>query len=104
MKIKKGDKVKIVKGKDNGKTGKVLQVFPTYDKVSVEGCNIAIKNMKPKRSGEKGQRIEYPRPVSIANVSLVCPKCSKETRVGYTVLENKQKVRICKKCKQAIDA
>jgi large subunit ribosomal protein L24 len=110
MKIKKGDKVKILSGKDKGKIGKVLQVFPVYNKVSVEGLNVAIKHMRPRRQGEKGQRIEFPAPFDLSKVSLVCPQCGKATRVGSKVLEltvgdkkKNKKVRICKKCSQEID-
>ena len=102
MKIKKGDKVKILAGKDKGKTGKVLQVFIERNKISVEGINLLFKNMRPKKQGEKGQRIQFPAPLAISNVALVCPKCNKITRVGYKVLENKKKVRTCKKCKEII--
>jgi len=116
MKIKKGDKVKILTGKDKGKTGKVLQVFPLRNKASVEGLNLLIKHMRPRRQGEKGQRIEFPAPMDLSNMMLVCPKCNKPTRVGYKYLQTethsnasvqknkkkKRKVRICKKCKQVI--
>lgn len=110
MKIKKGDKVKILSGKDKGKIGKVLQVFPAYEKVSVEGLNVAIKHMRPSRQGEKGQRIEFPAPMSISKVSLVCPQCGKATRIGSKMLEltvdgkkKSKKVRVCKKCLQEVD-
>ena len=102
MKIKKNDKVKILTGKDKGKEGKVLQVLPRYDKVVVEGLNIKFKNLRPRKQGEKGQRIEYPGPMSTSNVALICPKCNKITRVGYKILEDKKKVRTCKKCKADI--
>ncbi len=102
MKIKKGDKVKIIAGKDKGKEGKVLQVMPDKEKVVVEGLNLLIKHVKPRRAGEKGQRIQFPAPFHISNVMLVCPKCNKPTRVGYKILENKKKVRVCKKCKEII--
>jgi len=102
MRIKKGDKVKIIAGKDKGKEGKILKVFPEKRKVIVEGLNLLIKHVKPRRAGEKGQRIQFPAPLDISNVMLVCPKCNKPTRVGYKILENKKKVRICKKCKEII--
>src|SRR3989344_9366688 len=102
MKIRKGDKVKILAGKDQGKSGKVLQIFNKRSKVSVEGLNLLFKNMRPKKQGEKGQRIQFPAPIGISNLALVCPKCGKTSRVGYQVLENKKKVRICKKCKEII--
>lgn len=118
MIIKKGDKVKILAGKDKGKTGKVLQVFSSRNRISVEGLNLLIKHMRPRKQGEKGQRIEFPAPMSASNMMLVCTKCNKPTRVGYKYLEikagstavdlvkdkvKKKKVRVCKKCKQVID-
>ena len=102
MNIKKGDKVKVLTGKDKGKIGKVLQVFNKKDKVSVEGANLLYKNMRPKKQGEKGQRIQFPAAVKVSNLALVCPKCSKTTRVTYQILDNKKKVRVCKKCKEII--
>lgn len=107
MNIKKGDKVKIISGKDKGKTGKVLQVFVAKNKASIEGLNLLIKHMRPRRQGEKGQRIEFPAPMDLSNVALVCPKCSKTTRVSYKIIKDNnkknKKFRVCKKCKQTID-
>jgi len=106
MKFIKGDKVKIVKGKDAGKTGKVIQIFPKERKVVVEGLNIYIKNVRPRKQGEKGQKVEFPAPMAGANVRLICPKCSKPTRVGYKALtgtSKKKKVRQCKKCNEVIE-
>lgn len=103
MKIKKNDKVKIIAGKDKGKQGKVLQVFPQKEKVIVEGLNLVIKHVRPRRAGEKGQRIQFPASLNVSNVMLVCSKCNKPTRVGYKILENGKKVRICKKCKEVVD-
>jgi len=110
MKIKKGDKVKILAGKDKGKIGKVLQVFESSNRASIEGLNLLIKHMRPRKQGEKGQRIEFPAPINLSNVILVCTKCDKPTRVAYKYLEvmkndikQKKKARICKKCKQVMD-
>lgn len=103
MKIKKSDKVKIMVGKDRGKEGKVLQVFPDKNKVVVEGLNLVVKHMRPRKSGEKGQRIQFPAPLSAAKVLLVCVKCGKPTRVGHKILENGKNVRMCKKCKEVIE-
>lgn len=106
MKIKKGDKVKIVKGKDAGKTGKVIQVFSEDEKVVVEGANIYIKNVRPRRQNEKGQKIEFPAPMKAANVRIVCPKCGQPTRVGYKMLTGdvkNKKLRRCNKCKEVIE-
>ncbi|MEY4744957.1 MAG: ribosomal protein [Candidatus Parcubacteria bacterium] len=106
MRIKKGDNVKVTKGKDRGKTGKVLQAFPDGSKVVVEGVNVMAKHMKTRRQGEKGQKIEFNGPINAANVLLICPKCAKPTRVGSKVLDDggkKRKVRACKKCKEVIE-
>ena len=113
MHIRKDDNVKILAGKNKGKTGKVLQVLYLKKgnkkriRVSVEGVNLLIKHIKSGKEGEKGQRIEFPAPLDISNVMLICPKCGKPTRVGYKVLntkddKKKKKVRICKKCKAII--
>ena len=107
MKIKKNDQVKILSGKDKGKTSKVLQVSPSDGKLSVEGLNLAIKHLRPQRKGEKGQRIEFPAFMEASNVALLCPKCGKATRVAYKVTKDEngktQKFRVCQKCKALID-
>ncbi len=106
MKIKVGDKVKMLSGKDKGKIGKVLQIFVSEKRVVVEGLNLLIKNQKPRKQGEKGQRIQFPAAVAISNVSLVCPKCGQTARVGYEITKTEEgkglKKRICKKCKEVI--
>ena len=100
-KIKKNDQVKIIVGKDKNKIGKILRIFPFEKKVIVEGLNLIKKHMKPRREGEKGQRVELPRKIDVSNVMLICPKCGKESRVGYKLVE-KNKFRICKKCQAEI--
>lgn len=101
MKIRKNDLVKILAGKDRGKVGRVLRVFPEREKVIVEGINILKKHIRPRREGEKGQIIQMPAPIEISNLAIVCTKCGKPTRVGLRFEENK-KVRYCKKCGKAI--
>ena len=107
MNIKKNDNVKILAGKDKGKTGKVLQVMPATGRVSVEGLNLLIKHLRPNRDGEKGQRIEFPAFMNVSNVALICPKCGRPTRVGSKLvkLEGKKekKFRVCKKCQEIIE-
>ncbi len=103
MKIKTGDTVKIIAGKDKGKTGKVIQCFPKLNKVVVEGCNILVKHLKPQRQGEKGQRIEFAAPIHVSNVMLICPHTKKPTRVGYKILEGGVKKRFSKKSGEIID-
>ena len=97
MKIRKGDNVKILSGKDRGKTGKVSRVMPEAGKALVEGLNLVKKHIRPRKQGEKGQRVSVPAAVDMSSLMLVCPKCSKPSRVGYKVTE-KSKFRICKKC------
>lgn len=104
MRIKSGDTVLIISGKDRKKTGKVIEVFPKNNRITVEGINIIKKHVRPKRTGEKGQRVEVPRPLNISDVKLICPKCKKAARVGYKLIQKgkEKKVRICKKCGQEI--
>lgn len=99
MKIKKGDQVLIISGKDRGRRGKVLKTLPQEERTMIEGINLRKKHRRPRRTGEKGQIVESPAPIDISNVKLICPKCGKAARVGYRMTE-KKKYRICKKCGQ----
>jgi large subunit ribosomal protein L24 len=98
MKIKKGDTVLIISGKDRGKTGKVLKAFPKLAKLLVENVNLRKKHRKPRKTGEKGEIITVPSPIWVSNVKLICPKCNQGTRVGIKREEGKR-FRVCKKCK-----
>ena len=97
MKIKKGDKVKVLSGNDKGKTGEVLEVIPKTQKVIVKGVNIRKKHVKPRKQGEEGGIIPVECSIHSSKVNVVCPKCGKPTRIGYLV-EGDTKVRVCKKC------
>jgi len=101
MHIKKGDTIKILAGKDRGKTGKVLHVDTKTSKVTVEGCNMAKRHMRPKKQGEKGEIVSIPRPIDISNVAIVCGNCKKTARITYRV-DGKSKVRACAKCEAAL--
>ena len=101
MKLKKGDSVLIIAGKDKGRTAKILKSLPKELKVLVDGINLKKKHVRPKKEGEKGPVVAIPAPMDISNVKLICPKCGKATRIGYKT-EGENKNRICKKCKQAI--
>ncbi|HFC76629.1 MAG TPA: 50S ribosomal protein L24, partial [Candidatus Moranbacteria bacterium] len=81
---------------------KVLRTIRKQGKIIVDGLNIIKKHTRPKKEGEKGERVEIPAPINVSNVMLVCPHCSKGTRVGYSVNE-KAKTRICKKCGKEIE-
>ncbi len=97
MRIKKGDNVQVLSGNDKGKTGEVLEVMPKEDKVVVKGVNIRKKHVKARRQGEESGIIPVECSIPASKVNVVCPKCGKATRVGYSV-EKDKKVRICKKC------
>ena len=100
MKIKKGDKVKILLGKDKGKEGTVEYVKSSELKVFVGGANLYKRHVR--KMGEvEGGIIDIPKPMNVSNVALVCPNCKKVTRVGYK-MDGNTKLRICKKCKKEI--
>ena len=101
MKIKKGDNVLIISGKDRGRTAKILKSFPKEGQVLVEGINLRQKHLKPKKQGEKGQVVKVPAPLDVSDVKFICPKCGKAVRIGYKI-EGGKKYRICKKCKSEI--
>lgn len=97
MKIRKDDKVKILVGKDRGKQGKVLMVLRDTDKIVVEGINIVKRHIKPGKVSKEGGIIKIEKPVSVSNVMLVCEKCGKAVRLGFSIAGGK-KYRVCKKC------
>jgi len=102
MKLKKGDKILVISGKDKGKTNKIARVFPRMGKIIVEDVNVRKKHTRPKKEGQKGQVVKIAMPVDVSNVKLICGKCEKVTRVGYKILDKKKKIRICKKCQGEI--
>lgn len=101
MKLKKGDEIMIVSGKDKGRKGKIESVDPKNDQVKVLGLNLYKKHMKKRDEKNPGGIIDFPRPINVAKVALICPKCKKLVRIGYSVVK-KEKMRICKKCQAAI--
>lgn len=101
MKIKKGDNVLVICGKDKGKKGKVIESFLDKGRILVEGVNLRKKHVKPKKQGEKGQIVQMPLPVDLSNLKIICPKCQKPSKIGYKI-EGKNKYRVCKKCKQIL--
>jgi large subunit ribosomal protein L24 len=103
LRIKKGDNVIVLSGKDKDKRGRVLTVLPKKEKVLVEGVNIIKKHQKPSRKYTQGGIIEKENPIFLCKVMLICPKCDKPTRIGVNILEDGKKVRVCKKCKEVID-
>ena len=97
MRIKKGDNVQVLSGNDKGKKGEVLEVIPKANKVVVKGVNVRKKHVKARRQGEESGIISVECSVPVSKVNVVCPKCGKATKVGYSI-EKDKKVRICKKC------
>ena len=98
LKIKKGDRVQVLTGKDRGKTGTVTRSLPTVGKLIVDGVNVAKKHQKATKATMQGGIIDKDMPLPVANVALLCPTCGKATRVGYKIDGDGTKVRVCKKC------
>ena len=101
--IKKNDQVIVISGNEKGKKGKVLAVNHESGRVIVEGINMATKHKKPRRQGETGGIIQQEAALNMSNVMHICKKCGKPTRIGYTVLKDGSKVRVCKKCNENFD-
>lgn len=104
VKIRKGDMVIVRTGKDKGKSGKVLRVLPDIPAVVVEKLNIVKRHSRPTSEQKQGGIIEKEAPLRTSKVQIQCPKCSTGRRVGQKVLEDGTKVRLCKKCKEVLDA
>ena len=102
MKVKKGDKVQVIAGKDKGKQGTILRSVPTRNRVVVEGCGIVKKAVRPTQQNPQGGISSIEAPLHVSNVMLVCPSCKQPTRVAYRIDEN-GKHRVCKKCGKDID-
>ncbi len=102
MNIKKGDKVKVLTGKDKGVESTVLHAYPTSQRVAVEKVNMVTKAQHPTQQNPQGGLTHVEAPIHVSNVALVCPKCKKATRVGIK-REDGKKIRICKKCGAQID-
>ena len=98
LKIKKGDRVRVLTGKDHGHEGQVMRVIPSTGKVIVDGANVAKKHQRATKATMQGGIIDKDMPMPVANVALLCPACGKPTRVGYTIDKDGTKARICKKC------
>ncbi len=102
LRIKKGDNVKILSGKDKGKTGKVLTVIPKINKLVVENVNLHTKFERSKQAGQPGKKIVTPSPLSVSKVQLIDSNSGNPSRVGYKILENGNKQRIAKASDKAV--
>jgi large subunit ribosomal protein L24 len=101
--LKKNDTVMVVAGKDRGKSGKVLRVLPKKEAVIIERLNFAKRHLRAGGPHGKGGIVEKEAPIRISNVQLLCGKCNLPTRIGQKILEDGKKIRICRKCGEAID-
>lgn len=101
--VKKNDMVKITAGKERGKTGKVLRVFPVKGRVIVESLNLVKRHTRPSQSSPEGGIVEKEAAISLSNVMLICASCSEATRTGVRKLEDGTKTRYCKKCNASVD-
>jgi large subunit ribosomal protein L24 len=106
QRIKKGDTVEVIAGKDRGLRGEVLRVLPKEERLVVEHVNIVKKHQKARQAGNQttqGGIIEFEAPLNLSNVMLVCTQCKNPTRVNYHINPEGRKVRTCKKCHEDID-
>ena len=101
MKFKKGDNVKVIKGKDKGKIGKIEKVLPKENKVLVANVNLFKRHMKARSQNQPSEIVTLTKPIALSSVSFICPKCKKESRIGYKV-EKGVKSRVCKKCESEV--
>jgi large subunit ribosomal protein L24 len=101
--LKKGDTVKVMAGKEKGKTGKIIKIIKDKDRIIVEKLNFVKRHQRPDAKG-KGGIVEKEGSLHITNVSYLCSKCDAGVRLGHKILDDGQKVRICKKCKEILDA
>ena len=102
MKIRKNDIVKVLAGKDKGKTGKVLKIYPAINKAIVEGVNYIKRHTRKSQQSPQGEIVQKESRINISNLAIVCPRCSKPTRIGFNVLADKSKTRYCKMCDETI--
>ncbi len=102
IKLKKNDFVVVITGKDKGKKGKVLKVFPPESRVIVEGINYATQYLRPNQENPKGGIAKFESKIHVSKVQLVCPKCSKQSRIGFQFLADGTKQRICKQCQEIL--
>lgn len=103
IKIRKGDKVKVIAGKDIGKEGEVEKVLRRENKAVVTGVNLLKKHLKRRGEKEPGGIVSVAAPLHLSNLVLICPKCKKPVRVGYQVKRGERKVRVCRRCREEVD-
>ncbi len=103
MHVRKGDRVKVIAGKDKGKEGEVIRALPSKGRVVVEHVNMIKKAMRPTQANPSGGISTMEAPINASNVMLVCPSCKAATRVAHRIDDAGKKHRVCKKCSKDID-
>ena len=101
--VKKNDQVKVIAGKEKGKTGKVLKVFPKKESVLIEKINFVKRHTRPSSQHRQGGIIEKESPINLSKVMVICAKCNAPVKTGTKLLEDGKRVRFCKKCSEIID-
>ena len=105
MNVRKNDTVKVIAGNAVGKQGKVLKVFPEKDRLIIEGVNVMKRHSRPSQKNPQGGIVQREASIHLSNIMVVCPKCSKATRVGYSSVTDatsgkSKKMRVCKHCNE----
>ena len=103
MKVRKGDTVLVISGRDRGKKGKVLRAMPENTRVIVEGVNMIKRHLKARPPARQAGVVEREAPIHISDVMLLCPKCSKPARIGFRFLEDGKEVRACRACDEVVE-
>lgn len=101
--LKRNDQVEVIAGKDKGRVGKILRVFPDQDRAVVERINMIKRHRKPNQMNQQGQILEVEASIHVSNLQLICPECTKTGRVGKRILEDGTKIRFCKSCGESIE-
>lgn len=103
MQIRRNDNVMVISGKERGKTGKVLRVHPDKDSIIIERVNLVKRHTKPRGPQQPGGIVEKEAPIQASNVMMMCDKCNAPVRVGHKIFGDGKKIRICRRCKEALD-
>ena len=103
MQVRKNDSVMVIAGKERGKTGKVLRVLPDKDAVIVERLNMVKRHTKPRGPQQPGGIVEKEASIHASNIMLMCDKCNAPVRIGRKILADGKKIRVCRRCNEALD-
>ena len=103
LRLKKGDQIVVLRGKDKGKKGKIDRVLAKEGRVLINSLNLVKKHVKPQGEKKPGGIVQIAKPLMVSKVSLVCPKCHQSTRIGFQIGKDKNKHRVCRKCGHLIE-